>query len=206
MNKNIRLAGLVILLVSGLCHLAQADETPSPPIRLGGLYTYFGVQGGINFATLSGDGSNILGSRTGFQAGVDLDIQYSPWFSVMPELRYSQRGFSFANSNTTGSLNYIELPILAKFNMAPGSDLSPFVFIGPNFSFKTGGDAITIGGGSFNTFDFGLDFGAGLQYQINFQTRAFIDFEYYDGLTDISSGSDLRNSVPEINIGFAWAL
>jgi opacity protein-like surface antigen len=202
MNKNIRLAGLVILLACGLCNFAQADETPQPPIRLDGLYTYLGVQAGINFASLSGDGSAILGSRTGFQAGVQMDVPYTPYFSLMPELRYVQRGFSFNSvGNPDSAINYIELPVLAKINLPTGNPLTPFLLFGPNFALKTGTDVTSV-----HTFDFGLNFGLGAQFQVTQTSRFFLDFEYYLGLTDITSGTDLKNSVPEINVGFSWAL
>jgi len=207
MNKNIRLAGLAFLLVSGLCSFAQADETPQPPIRLDGLYTYLGVQAGINFASLSGDGSAILSSNTGFQAGVQLDVPYTPYFSLMPELRYVERGFGLSGDGNV-TLNYVELPVLAKFNLPTGNPFTPFLLFGPNFSLKTGtgGNGILLGAGSYHTFDFGLNFGFGAQFQIAQTSRFFVDFEYYLGLTDVTSGSDLKNSVPEINVGFAWAL
>jgi hypothetical protein len=225
--KKIRWAGLAFLALSSVTHFAQADETPQPPIRLDGLYTYLGIQGGVNFASLSGDGSDLLSSHTGFQAGAQIDIPFTPYFSLMTELRYVQRGAS-VNLNIGGvsitgneTIHYIEIPILAKLNFQNGSDFTPFIFFGPNFAFRTGvGGSVVVQDGNGNVssssasdgdvkaFDFGLDFGAGPQYQVSQTTRIFIDFEYDLGLTNINpdSSSSNQNRVPEINVGFSWAL
>jgi hypothetical protein len=205
--KNYRWAGLAFLALSAASNFTHADETPSSPYRLDGLYNYFGFQGGVNFATLSGGGSYFLDSTTGFQVGVQMEVPFTPWFSLMPEVRYSQRGFGLVNFNASGTLDYVEVPVLAKFNMPNRTDWTPFVFVGPNFSFKvgSGGNAVIVGGSSANTFDFGLDSGVGVQYQMSQSSRIFVDFEYYVGFTDVYSGTNLSNSVPEFNIGFAWA-
>ena len=204
--KRIHWAGVAFLAMNAVCNFVHADETPQPPFRLDGLYTYVGFQAGVNWATLSGNGSYFLGSHTGFQAGAQADIPYSYWFSLMPTVRFAQRGFSFINSNASGTLNYLEVPVLAKFNVPTTYGFTPFVFVGPNFGFKTGtgGDAMLEG--SVHFFDFGLDTGVGAQFQLNQTTRFFADFEYYVGLTDVTADSNLTNSVPEINIGFEWAL
>lgn len=223
--QKIRWAGVGFLAVNAVCNFVHADETPQPPFRLGGLYSYFGFEGGVNFASLTNTNSN-AGSHTGFQTGVNLDVPFTPYFSLMPAVRFSQRGFSFNNVyllNGSGpysgdaTLNYVEVPIRAKVSFRNGSDVTPFAFFGPCFSFKTGvgGSGTTNGGatqeisdsnGEFNTFDFGLDFGVGPEFQLNQTTRMFIDFEYYLGLTDIESGVDSKNTVPQINVGFSWAL
>jgi hypothetical protein len=203
-----KLSLVLASLMFGAVSFAQANEMPQSPFRLDGLYTYVGVQGGVNFASLSGGDAYSLNSTTGFQAGAQVEFQYSPWFSIMPELRYQQRGFGVSYFNASQKLDYIELPILAKFSMPNRTDWTPFVFIGPNFSFRvgSGGNGNLNYVGSANTFDFGIDSGVGVQYQLNQTTRVFVDFEYYAGLTDVYSNSNLSNSVPEFNLGFSWAL
>jgi len=79
----------------------------------------FGVKGGLNLSTLSGDSPNISGR------GAVLEVKFNDKFALQPELLYSEQGASaengqLVNIETKLRLNYINIPILAKYYLTKG--------------------------------------------------------------------------------------
>ncbi|WP_298554871.1 porin family protein [uncultured Algibacter sp.] len=72
----------------------------------------FGAKGGINFASASGDIKS-TGSRTALHFGGMAEIPLSTEFYLQPELLFSSQGYKVANG--TGTLNYLNLPIIGKY-------------------------------------------------------------------------------------------
>jgi hypothetical protein len=73
------------------------------------------------------------GTVTGFNAGITFDVPIVYNFSFAPEVLYSQKGY-FAETydgNLTQHFNFIDVPLLAKFKIAPGFNF----LIGPQLSF-----------------------------------------------------------------------
>ena len=83
-----------------------------------------GVKAGLNISSLAFDENEMnSSSRTGFTAGVMVEIPLAKNFSLQPELLYSQQGgkTSFFDSEVTNSnykgtleLNYLNIPVEAK--------------------------------------------------------------------------------------------
>ncbi len=94
-----------------------------------------GVRVGANLSNVSGDLQNedLFKNKFGFHAGLTYNVPIiENFFSVQPELLYSQKGFKNDDSEFTvpivndkyrreGSVNYnyIDLPVLAKINAGP---------------------------------------------------------------------------------------
>jgi hypothetical protein len=85
--------------------------------------------------------------RAGFQGGVFAQIPVRGRFSLQPEVHYAQKGAKFEGAFTgtdAGSygvslkLAYIDVPVLARFDLGRASGLHPFVVIGPSVSIRTG--------------------------------------------------------------------
>jgi hypothetical protein len=149
------------------------------------------------------------GSIAGFYAGVTLDIPLIYNLSFAPEVLYSQKGYfaQTTDGNFTQHSNFIDVPLLAKFKLAPGVNF----LVGPQLSFLT---SVT------NTYDSGftvnqdhynysgnnvfLDGVFGVSFDINryidLQARYTIDLNANNG------GSiyvpDYRNQVYQFGIGF----
>src|SRR4051812_37088167 len=71
----------------------------------------FGIIGGVNLATLSGDFVQNATNRTGFASGLMALLPESPSFAIQPELLFTMKG---ANSKPGGTdakakINYIEV-------------------------------------------------------------------------------------------------
>ncbi|TCN52467.1 PorT family protein [Flavobacterium circumlabens] len=157
----------------------------------------FGAKGGLNFASVSGDNTEGIDVVTSFNFGVLSEIPVSDKFSFQPELMYSGQGYSF-NDNTI-ALNYLNIPLMGKYYLTKGLSLEAGPQIGFLLSAKNDKTDVK---DSFNTFDFGVNFGLGykLDNGLNFGAR------YNLGLTDINnldnSSSKNKNGVFQLSVGY----
>jgi hypothetical protein len=100
-----------------------------------------GVKGGVNIAnTRVEDSSSQTDSRLGMALGGFVAIPVSPLFSIQPEALFSMKGneWSDAGTTTTSSLDYIEIPVLAKLTLAPEAVAQPSLFVGPSLGINIG--------------------------------------------------------------------
>lgn len=141
-----------------------------------------GAKLGLNLASVGGDGTGGLGSRTSFHIGGLAEIPLMGKFALQPELLYSSEGFDYGGVLTSGSdlkLDYIRIPILAKYYIIEGLSAE----LGPQFgvlvSADNGGDVKK----AYNSFDAGLAIGA--TYRLNM--GVFFSLRYNKGLTNIYS-------------------
>ncbi len=109
--------------------LAQSNPQSTPR---------FGIIGGANLATLSGSMFENPSNRTGFAAGLMAVLPVSPSFAIQPELMFTMKG---ANSDAggisaTAKVDYIELPVLARFEIPASGRVKPFVYGGPAFAYR----------------------------------------------------------------------
>jgi hypothetical protein len=157
----------------------------------------FGAKGGLNFATISGDNTKGIDLVTSFNFGVLSEIPISDKFSFQPELMYSGQGYSF-NDNTI-ALNYLNIPLMGKYYLTKGFSIEAGPQLGFLLSAKNEKTDVK---DSFNSFDFGVNFGLGykLDNGLNFGAR------YNLGLTDINnldnSSSKNKNGVFQLTVGY----
>lgn len=172
----------------------------------------FGAKAGVNFANLTGDVED-SDMRTSFHLGAVAEIKINEKFSVQPELLYSSQGttskekFEGISFESTIKLDYIAVPIMAKYYVAQGLSLEA----GPQIGFLVAAESEFSAGGESETedikdelksVDFGLNFGLGykLDSGINFGAR------YNLGLSNIADDDDyeLKNSVFQISVGYLF--
>jgi len=111
---------------------AQDDKQTKNKIK-------FGVKAGANFANASGNGLDFLlnsdpDARIGFTIGGLAEYEISDAFSLQGELTYGQKGFYEkipGDYEATVKLDYINIPILAKYYVAEGFSIEA----GPELSF-----------------------------------------------------------------------
>ena len=172
----------------------------------------FGVKGGVNFATISGDDDSDPDSRTSFHVGLLGEFPLTDMFSIQAEALYSGQGFK---SNIPGGivggdgkveyqLDYINVPVLAKIYITTGLSVE----VGPQFSFKVNEEVdsdANADGGDFDVNE-AKDFDFGVAGGLTFQTEMglFASGRYTYGLTDIIEDMDSKNSVFQLGIGFKF--
>lgn len=176
----------------------------------------FGVKAGVNFAKLTGDDVEDADGRTGFHIGGVVEIPVSEKFSVQPELVYSQQGlqteydFEGINVEEKWKLDYINIPVMAKFYVAEGFAIEA----GPQFGFKASAKYEAEGGGESVEEDlddvagFDLSLGAGVSYKLAnglfFQGRYMFGLSNVDDSDESGFEDDLTNSVLSLSVGFMF--
>ena len=166
----------------------------------------FGAKAGLNLATITGDDTDDLVSRTAFHVGVVAEIGISDKFAVQPELLYSAQGAKVDGEDVDINIDYINLPIMAKFYVAEGFSLEagPQVGFLMSAEFKGGGGELDVKD-HLKGIDFGLNLGLGYKMEsgLNFSAR------YNLGLSDANddpdffeSDSSLKNSTIQLSVGY----
>ena len=182
---------LVLLTILGLSYSADAQG-----IKLGG-------RAGINLGNVdfSGDGLTIeTDSKVGLAIAFLADIGITENFSVQPELHFLQKGYKveFGGEEGKATLNYIEIPVNAKYSFGEPESVGGFVMAGPSIGFGTNYKAEIDGeeeeSGSFDegglkATEFSLNLGGGVTIPAAPGT-VVIDVRYLLGLSDIDDEDD----------------
>ncbi|CAM1361200.1 porin family protein [Tenacibaculum xiamenense] len=167
-----------------------------------------GVKAGLNVSSfnhqkyiLPDDGFGVehaLDPRVGFHMGLSLEAKLGKSFSLQPEVIYSQLG---AGSNKFDvSLDYLSLPVLAKFYIVKGFSFSA----GPQFSFLLNKTT------KFMNVDFNpeienFDVGAHLGLGYKFDNGVFFNVNHVIGATEIiKQRMQNRNNVFQVSLGYQF--
>ncbi|WP_281233894.1 porin family protein [Flavobacterium gelatinilyticum] len=157
----------------------------------------FGVKGGLNFSTITGDDTEGINYVTSYNIGVVSEIPLSEKFSFQPEALYSRQGYTFDDDIV--ALNYVNVPLMGKYYVTKGFSVEAGPQIGFLVSAKNDKTDVK---DSFNTFDFGVNFGLGYKFEngLNFSAR------YNLGLTDINNIEDYsgknKNGIFQVSVGY----
>lgn len=164
--------------------------------------TSFGAKAGLNVANLIGDVTDNK-SLIGFNVGVFAEITLADSFYLQPELLYSTQGATFdfpIIGSTDLKLNYINLPIMFKYDVANRFYLEA----GPQVGFLVSAELDDLDvKDSYESTDFGANFG--LSY--GFTEKLFAQARYNIGMTDIvkDNGNDkISNAVLSFSLGYKF--
>jgi len=189
MNKSLITTALLGILLLFSSQQVQAQSN-------------FGFRAGLNIANFNDTPDNVdTDSRTGLMAGAyfNFKVPATP-IAIQPEILYSQKGYEV--DNATLELDYIEVPVLAKFMFAPGP-IQPHVYLGPYVGFEVNsevtGNNVSVAVDDANT-DFGGIVGAGVDLNAGV-TKLNIGARYGFGLVDAFDGGQGKNSVFSIVAG-----
>ncbi|HYX05906.1 MAG TPA: porin family protein [Bacteroidales bacterium] len=131
----------------------------------------YGVVSGMNFAKITKTNPEAdINRRIGFMVGLYGNFKLSNSnFSIQPELIYTQKGVegTVSGSDVIIKLDYIEVPVLLKYDFIPGGKVSPNIYVGPYVAINVNTKAETAEGeadlGSFvKNADGGFITGLGL--------------------------------------------
>ena len=154
-----------------------------------------GLEGGLNIGNVSITTSQTSNSRTGLIIGDVLDIGISRNIGVTTGLRYTMKGFQITNGGATftDKLNYLEVPALLKVKF-PLTEVKPYLVGGPVLGIRVSASEEQSNGtqtadvdasSAYESIDFGLLFGGGLDFNIANKTDLFIQAGYAFGLSNI---------------------
>ncbi|MCA0153848.1 porin family protein [Winogradskyella vincentii] len=168
----------------------------------------FGAKAGVNFASITGEDTDDLDGITSFHIGAMVEIPVSEKFSVQPELLYSAQGATTSEDgmDLDFKVNYINVPIMAKYFVAEGLSLEA----GPQLGFLIdaeieGGDVSIDIKDQVNSFDFGVNFGLGYKLDSGLNFGARYNLGLSDGNDDpefFESEEAFKNGVFQFSIGY----
>ncbi len=219
--RLIRTLFVLILLVVISASSARAGKTT------------FGIKAGLNLsnaAEVPDYWEDSLEWKTGLTAGAFLNYALNDNFSLQPELLFTQKGFGGSLIDEVVelavSLDYFELPILAKYTFSAGNTVRPALYAGPSFAycsaseleittwiFSTAVDFSSV----THTTDFGMVLGGGFdigtskgtviidaRFTYNF-TNVIVsgDFEI-NGETETIEEDDFKNYGLAFTFGYAF--
>ena len=155
--------------------------------------------------------------NSAFAAYITFDGDFNKYFSFESGIGYSVRGVKEIDAPVPGAttklgFGYLVLPIHFKagYPVLPFLPLfKAYAFAGPNIGIlltsNTRGDS-TI---QYNTPDFGIDFGAGAEFNCKIM-KPFFEVTYYAGLVNIllnpAANTSARNQGCEIKGGIRFPL
>jgi len=117
------LAGLVLAVIA-LTATSAAAQTKLT----------FGFLAGADFTMLADTANTSFRSSTGFAGGFFVGIPVAKSLVLEPEILYANKGAGFQGTDTTFNLNYIEIPVLLRYEFTP--DGGPFAYVGPYVAFN----------------------------------------------------------------------
>jgi hypothetical protein len=160
---------------------------------------YYGLRLGAAFSTVNSDDPRLDGGtmQTGLNVGMVVGFQLHPTSPVCLEtgLFYTEKGGKgrYDGKKFTYNLNYIEVPLLLKYQIDVERKLSIQPFLGGYLACGVGGKIKDYGNrtafssfddDAFRRFDGGLRLGCGLQYDI-----IYVEAAYEFGLANICNDS-----------------
>jgi hypothetical protein len=195
----------------------RAHRRPAPAPRSSNSDFYrvrVGITGGLNIANTVDSYNNDYrtGSIAAWNAGLFIDVPLIYPLSFEPELLYSQKGFTAQTTagNLTSRTNFIDVPLLAKFHLAPGFNF----LIGPQLSFPTSttntyNDGFQVTEKDHFNYDNNTTFVDGvvgvsfdLNPSVELRARYTIDLNENDG--NGAYTPDYRNQVFQIGLGIKF--
>ncbi|UFH56277.1 porin family protein [Spirosoma sp. KNUC1025] len=183
---------------------------------------------GLNMSNYWGNADN-MSFKPGVTAGVFLMYSSLNHFGISADLLYSQMGTKFADNRYkfTQHVNYLEIPVVARYFLTLSGNFRPNLFVGPSLAIKlnakrTNGEIVSgpnTAVNADNTGDFNdLDLGATGGFQLNWGTgprqRFLIDARYTLGLSNVQSrlsnlwgaNNSLHNSAITVTLGYGFGV
>lgn len=188
------------LSLCALCAFVISASTANASMKVGPLLGYVITDAEVDTPA----GSTVtVDAASGFMVGGAFEYGFDEMFFFQPELYYIRKGAdvqttiaggSQTNFSLETSLDYIEIPLLAKVKFMM-DDFGFYALFGPSIAFEISTNETTavnnlgsVGFGSLQDtsgIDFGLVGGIGGQYMIMAGTDLFLDVRYSLGLTNI---------------------
>lgn len=194
---------------------AQQRFSAGPRVGLN-LSNYWGSADGMSFTP-------------GLSAGAFLMYSSLNHFGISADVLYSQRGTSFNDQRIRfiQRVNYLEIPVVARYFLTLSGNFRPNVFVGPSVGIKMnakrikgdylqGTGPVLNGNNSdaFNSLDLGATGGFQLNWGVGNRQHFLIDARYTLGLSDVQAFTNvwggprnsLQNSTISLALGYSFGI
>lgn len=195
-SRNFSLGIITAIVVFSLANtidlFAQNQETANDKNE-----DHYGLKAGVNFAELWGEDALPDSDRkVGYSFGVYASYKISKEWKIQPEVIWSLQGEKSKESGRY-KISYINIPVMFKWKSK-----NFYIELGPQLGLLTINTAKSVPDDlrleDFETFDFSLNVGIG--YEV-FEDWS-IGLRYAQGVTNIVSNRDLRNSVIYVGLSY----
>lgn len=164
--------------------------------------TTFGAKAGLNLANVTGEEVKTK-AKIGLVAGVFAEVSLGEDFRFQPELLFSSQGYKIKDL-AKASLNYVSIPLMAKYYVAEGFALEagPQIGILLSAKAKSGKEEVDMKK-KLKSTDFGLNIGASYDVIENM----FVGARYNFGLSKLAKGKradKVKNSVLSVSLGYRF--
>jgi opacity protein-like surface antigen len=198
---------------------AAAQGIPLVPQR-----PTIGIMAGVNLAKISGDDITSADNRTGFLAGLFMTFHLTNTFAIQPEVVYSQRGASDnsdPNFEATFKMDYIDIPVLLRYDIPVVGPIRPFFVAGPSFGLQVK-CAVGVEGQGVDasvdcdqlgqdaevqfenkTFDLSGVLGAGLDFRLGGHTL-MVGARYQHGFSDVVKDASAKSRTWSVVAGLGF--
>lgn len=181
--------------------------------------TEIGAKAGVTFSTVDDEDFDAE-SLLAFGGGGYVRFAFPQGFSIQPELLWMRKGAEqdFGTFEAELKLDYVEVPVLVRYDIPTAGNISPYLFAGPSFAFEisckvsdtdTDEDFDCDDEEDFETesFDAGATGGAGVGFAAGRGTL-FLEGRYTFGLMDIVASEEFeaKNRSAAVMIGYGVPL
>jgi len=170
----------------------------------------FGVKGGVNYTSLSGDDvPDGLSWKLGFGGGVVAALNVMDMFVIQPEVLYTMKGGEDPDLEYSFDLTYVEVPVLLKYSVPMEGMISPNFFVGPSLGILMSAELDEVDvKDDLKTMDFGVVVGAGVDFDMG-TGKVTLDGRYTLGLMSIDDSEaeqDWKNGAISVMIGYMFGM
>ena len=171
----------------------------------------FGGKVGFDMTNFWGENVD-HGMKPSYQAGLVMEYKFNPHFAIAPEVVFASQGGKVkavevnlfdltitGKKKLTYNTNYINVPVMLKYYVAPSFSID----FGPQVGFNVYSKA-TVDGETFDLKDGTktVDFGLGLGGTYNLTENAFVQARYTLGLTKVFDEDLNKEKNGNIQIAF----
>lgn len=172
-------------------------------------------------ATLSGALGVPSSSIWGFDVGAFAEFLNVPYFSLLTEVHYTQKGRTVTILETvpannpqgyvevglrdiTQRLHYVSIPVMAKLRIE-SEVLTPFIALGPSFEYLIAYPPSPVTD-QFNKAELAIAVAAGLEISLGFTPKILAEVRYIPSLTNTYKTEfvTVNNHVVEILVGISF--
>jgi opacity protein-like surface antigen len=222
MKKLLALLVIACLVVMATSAFAEEDKQ----LR-------WGIKGGFTMMNIWGDEAQNTSWAYGGGGGVFMNYRFNEYFVLQPEAMWAWKGFKVKHDvapdieiDITTKVYYIDVNALAKITVPMEGMVKPHLLIGPYVGFKIGDgwsmdpdppaeyaddveQAFDDMLDQTRTTDFGVDFGAGLDYMLSSGGMITFDVRYALGLVklfenDEGADPDMKHQLFQIFVGYGF--
>jgi hypothetical protein len=184
-----------------------------------------GPRVGANISNQMGDLPGDVKWLAGWSVGGFIMYSDINHFGISADVLYSQKGARLVNVlvgrdrvRYTHRLNYLEVPILARYFLTLSGNFRPNFFLGPSIAFLLNAKMKDYAGGIipqpdreltdvYRPADLGLVGGIALNFEVAKGKRVLLDARYTYGLIDVTIGTNsVRNSAVTLNLSYGFGI